>query len=176
MKTVNTNGPVAVSLYTSPLLGAAAAPHTVQFVQTGNPIYIDSIQVDTVSYMGTGTYDGSDLAWAYNGIWSRAFVGAQAYNSTVQVGRTIGGVAEFPFNGTGFTIRYMTYNTSPYVFGKMKVYVDNVSKFTVNTSGPFAFYTISLTGTPLPPGNHLLQILQTGPAGSLIAIDSVAIP
>jgi hypothetical protein len=175
LATVSPNGPLVLAVYTSPVLGAAAG-HTVRFVQVGSPIYIDWIQANTVSYLGTGTYDGNHSAWAYNGAWSQAFMGS-AYNGTLEIGKTIGGTAEFPFNGTGFTVRYVSYNTLPYVFGSFNLYVDGGGLIdTVNTSDVFGFHNYVYSGAPLSPGNHMLKIEQAGAADSMIVVDSVTIP
>ena len=154
------------STWTSPDLGAGT--YTVRFKHAGGGTFIDidAIQISPVS---PGTYDDTDLAWAFNGSWT-TYTGPGPYSNSMHFTSTQGSSAEITFTGSQFTLFFTKYSN----FGSIDVYIDNVHLDTIVATSPTLDWQSTWTSPDLGAGTYTVRFEHPG-GNNYIAIEAILI-
>lgn len=99
----------------------------------------------------------------------RTVATTSASGGSYAVSHRAGAAVSFPFSGTSVT---WTTVTGP-AFGKATVYVDGVSKGSVNNYATATKYGVARTVSGLAAGNHVLKVVVAGVKGATAATDSL---
>jgi len=146
--------------------------HKIQFVRASAKVNVDAIQVIAAppppAPVGPGTYENTNLNWAFSGAWSKTTLSG-ASGGSVQTSSGVSNSASLLVNsGSGFILRYFTRKG----FGTLDVYVDNIKVTSLNQSSgtlvtAWKTYTLSLTS-----GTHTIKLVD---ASGKVNFDNIVI-
>jgi hypothetical protein len=154
-------------VWTSPIFTDGI--HALKLVHsTGAFVGVDAIEVVQITPLGAGTYDDTNPAWFYTGIWT-ALTTSGPYNGTLHYSTTINDTATLVFEGTQFTLIF----TGHINRGNVNVFVDDVNVGTINQYSSSLTWQRTWTSPSFINKSHTLKLVHD--TGVVAGVDAIEI-